>query len=85
MVIPLIFLREMYAEINNQRLVDTFNDWVADLDLIELPRVVARFTLCNNQDESIRCVLDHVSISTDWEAKFSKCSLVAETILGSDQ
>jgi hypothetical protein len=55
--------------INDQFLVDKFNEWVADLELVELQRVGARFTWPNNQDNPIRCVLDRVFVSTEWEAK----------------
>ena len=42
--------------INDQGLVDSVNEWVADLVLIELHRVGANFTWTNNQDDPIRCV-----------------------------
>lgn len=70
--------------IYDQGLFNLFNDWVAELALIELQRVAARFTWTNNQDIPIRCVLDRVFISTEWETKFPTCSLLAETRLGSD-
>lgn len=70
--------------INDLGLVDIFNEWVADLALIELHRVGARFTWTNNREDPIRCVLDRVFSSTEWETKFPSCSLTAETCLGSD-
>ena len=70
--------------INNQHLVDVFNEWVADLALIELQRVGARFTWSNNQETPIRSMLDRVFILMEWEARFPACALIVETRLGSD-
>jgi hypothetical protein len=49
--------------INNPRLMDEFNDWVAELELVELHRVGARFTWTNNQNGLVRSVLDRVFVS----------------------
>lgn len=70
--------------VNNPRLAEMFNDWVADLELIELHRNGAKFTWTNNQDDPVRCVLDRVFVSMDWENHFLRCSLSAEIRLGSD-
>lgn len=61
-----------------------FNDWVAELELIELHRIGTRFTWSNNQDDPGQCVLDRAFVSTNWESKFPRCSLTAEIRLGSD-
>lgn len=68
----------------NVNIVDMFNDWIAYLALREIHRSGARFTWTNNQLDPIRCVLDRVLVSHDWEAKFSLCSLSAEPRFGSD-
>lgn len=70
-------------QVMNLSLLNLFNDWIAELDLIELQRVGARFMWSNNQDDPIRCVLDWVFTTTHWEAKFPSCSQAAETRLGS--
>lgn len=68
----------------NHQLMHAFNEWVADLELLELPWVGARYTWTNNQDNPIRYVLDRVFVLTEWERKFPACSLMAKTHLGSD-
>ena len=52
--------------------------------MIELHRAGARFTWTNNQDNPVRCVLDRVFVSTEWEAMLPARSLVAEIRLGSN-
>jgi endonuclease/exonuclease/phosphatase (EEP) superfamily protein YafD len=58
-----------------------FNDCLASLTLREIKRVGARYTWTNKQINPVRCVLDRVFVSTDWEILFS---LMAETIISSD-
>ena len=57
---------------------------MADLQLLQLQRGGARFTWTKKQDNLSRCVLDWVFVSTEWEAKFPACPLIAETQLGLD-
>ncbi|XP_071677232.1 uncharacterized protein [Lolium perenne] len=64
--------------------VHRFNDCIANLALREVRRGGARYTWTNKQLNPVRCVLDRVFISPDWEILFPLCSLVAETIIGSD-
>jgi endonuclease/exonuclease/phosphatase family metal-dependent hydrolase len=64
--------------------VHTFNVCIAGLALREIRQGGSRFTWTIKQLSPVRCVLDRVFVSADWEALFPLCSLVAETIIGSD-
>ena len=52
-----------------------FNDWVADLGLLELDRVGARYTWTNRQVSPTLSVLDRIFVSPDWELRFPLASL----------
>jgi hypothetical protein len=64
--------------------VHRFNDCIASLALREVRRTGARYTWTNRQLDPVRCVLDRVFMTAEWEALFPLCSLVADTIIGSD-
>jgi hypothetical protein len=64
--------------------VHRFNDCIANLALREIRRGGARYTWTNKQLNPVRCVLDRVFVSTEWEIMFPFCTLVVETIIGSD-
>jgi hypothetical protein len=68
----------------NWPMVRRFNDAIASMSLIEVPRTGARFTWTNRQLNPIRCVLERVFVSPAWEAIFPLCSLAAITRIGSD-
>jgi hypothetical protein len=51
----------------NWPLVNAFNDTIARLALREVARSGARFTWSNRQRNPIRCVLDRVLVSPEWE------------------
>jgi exonuclease III len=80
-------LREA-ADKNNDRLnwarIDAFNDNISTWGLREIPRTGARFTWSNKRLNPVRCVLDRVLLAPDLGTHFPRCSLVAETSLGSD-
>jgi hypothetical protein len=71
------------ANINWPR-VNAFNDSIARMALREVARVGARFTWSNRQRNPVRCVLDRVLVSPEWEVQFPLLSLRAATCLGSD-
>jgi hypothetical protein len=52
--------------------------------LREVARVGSRFTWSNRQRNPVRCVLDMVLVSPEWELQFPLMSLRATTCLGSD-
>ncbi|KAK1617943.1 hypothetical protein QYE76_023460 [Lolium multiflorum] len=64
--------------------VHHFNDCIANLALREIRRGGARYTWTNKQLNLVRCVLDRVFVSTEWEILFPLSTLVAETIIGLD-
>ncbi|XP_073362962.1 uncharacterized protein [Aegilops tauschii subsp. strangulata] len=64
--------------------VSLFNNAIAAAALREIARTGARYTWTNKQRVPVRCVLDRVFCSSDWEALFPLCTLVAETRIGSD-
>jgi exonuclease III len=64
--------------------VHRFNDFIANLALREIHRVGARYTWSNKQANPVRCVLDRVLMTLEWEALIPLCSLTAETMIGSD-
>ena len=64
--------------------VSLFNNAIAAAALREIARTGARYTWTNKQRAPVRCVLDRVFCSSDWEALFPLCTLVAETRIGSD-
>jgi hypothetical protein len=68
----------------NWPLVNAFNETIARLALREVARPGARFTWSNKQRNPIRCVLDRVLVSPEWELQFPLLSLRATTSLGSD-
>jgi endonuclease/exonuclease/phosphatase family metal-dependent hydrolase len=68
----------------NWTLVNAFNDTIARLALREVARSGARFTWSNRQRNPVRCVLDRVLVSPEWELQFPLLSLRATTSLGSD-
>jgi exonuclease III len=64
--------------------VNAFNDAIARMALREVAQVGARFTWSNRQRNPVRCVLDRVLLSPEWELQFPLLSLRAATCLGSD-
>ncbi|KAK1698474.1 hypothetical protein QYE76_015171 [Lolium multiflorum] len=68
----------------NWPLMDLFNANIAAWALREIPRTGARFTWTNRQLNPVRSALDRVFVSPSFEALFPRCSLSAETSLGSD-
>jgi hypothetical protein len=54
------------ANINWPR-VNAFNDSIARMALREVARVGARFTWSNRQRNPVRCVLDRLLVSPEWE------------------
>jgi exonuclease III len=64
--------------------VQVFNDCIANLALREINRGGPKFTWTNRQLNPVRCVLDRVFFTAEWESIFPVCSLWAETIIGSD-
>jgi hypothetical protein len=68
----------------NWPLVNAFNDSIARLALREVARTGARFTWSNRQRSPVRCVLDRVLVSPEWEIQFPLTVLRATTCLGSD-
>jgi hypothetical protein len=68
----------------NWSLVNAFNDSIACLALREVARTGARFTWSNRQRAPVRCVLDRVLVSPEWETQFPLTLLRATTSLGSD-
>jgi hypothetical protein len=68
----------------NWNLVNAFNDYVARLALRGVARTGARYTWSNRQRVPVRCVLDRVLVSPEWEAQFPLTLLRASTYLGSD-
>lgn len=61
-----------------------FNAVLNAAALCEIPRVGARFTCSNHQASPVRCVLDRVLMSPDWELHFPRVSLLALPAVGSD-
>ena len=72
--------KNKYLHLVNLQLLDTFNNWIADVELQELDRVGASYIWT----DPTQCVLDRVFVSPEWEHKFPSCSLAAMTRLGSD-
>jgi hypothetical protein len=64
--------------------VNAFNDAIARMALREVAQAGVRFTWSNRQRNPIRCVLDRVLVSPEWELQFPLLSLRAATCLGSD-
>jgi exonuclease III len=64
--------------------VHRFNDCIANLGLWEICRTTALYTWTNRQLDPFRCMLDRAFLTTEWETLFPLCSLVADTIIGSD-
>jgi hypothetical protein len=64
--------------------VNAFNDAIARMALREVARAGARFTWSNRQRNPVRCVLDRVLVSPEWELQFPLLSLRGATCLGSD-
>jgi endonuclease/exonuclease/phosphatase family metal-dependent hydrolase len=52
--------------------MDMFNSFINDTALIEIIRGGSRFTWTNKQANPIKCVLDRVFVSKDWEHKLPK-------------
>jgi exonuclease III len=68
----------------NWPLVNAFNDSIARMALREVARTGARFTWSNQQRSLVRCVLDGVLVSPEWEIQYPLLTLRASTSLGSD-
>jgi exonuclease III len=68
----------------NWPLVNSFNETIARLALREVARTGARFTWSNKQRNPVRCVLNRILVSPEWELQFPLLSLSAATSLGSD-
>ena len=64
--------------------VHKFNACIANLALREIHRGGSRFTWTNRQLNPVRSVLDRLLVTAEWEMLFPLCSLVAETIIGSN-
>ena len=65
-------------------LADTFNAFIRDMAIREIPRVGARFTWTNHQTSPIRSVLDRVFFCSRWDSMFLGAILRALAIVGSD-
>lgn len=65
-------------------LVESFNDFISDCALREIPRVGARFTWSNHQLNPVYYVLDRVFVNVAWDSTFPCASLVAQPHIGSD-
>jgi hypothetical protein len=63
--------------------VNVFNDAIARMALREVARSGAHFTWSNRQRSPVRCVLDRVLVSPEWETQYPLLSLRASTSLGS--
>jgi endonuclease/exonuclease/phosphatase family metal-dependent hydrolase len=68
----------------NWPLVNAFNDCIARLALREVACTGAHYTWSNRQRIPVRCVLDRVLVSPEWETQFLLSLLRATTCLGSD-
>jgi hypothetical protein len=68
----------------NWPLVNAFNNSIAQLALREVARTGARFTWSNRQRSPVRCMLERVLVSPEWEIQFPLTMLRATTCLGSD-
>jgi endonuclease/exonuclease/phosphatase family metal-dependent hydrolase len=68
----------------NWPLTNAFNDSIARMALREIARSGARFTWSNKQRNPVRCILDRVLVSPEWETKFPLTSLLAIPSIGSD-
>jgi hypothetical protein len=51
-------------------LIDIFNSFISNMELIELHRVGQKFTWTNKQVEPIKAVLDRVLMSAGWDSLY---------------
>lgn len=68
----------------NYNLIDSFNGFIADNNLMEIKRGGPRFTWRNKQFCPIIVELDRILILTNWEARFPFCMSCSLTRVGSN-
>ncbi|CAN0907175.1 hypothetical protein LINGRAHAP2_LOCUS24661 [Linum grandiflorum] len=66
-------LDEVSTGDRNSAEMELINDFIADLELIDLPLVGGRFTWTNFHEHPTLSRLDRVMVSIGWEAKFPDC------------
>nr|ADB85341.1 putative retrotransposon protein [Phyllostachys edulis] len=68
----------------NWKLIDMFNEFIYENDLIEIKKGGGKYTWTNKQKCPILVNLDRVFVSLDWEAKFPLCHVQCLLRVGSD-
>jgi exonuclease III len=66
------------------RLIDLFNNFIADLQLMELKRFEGKYTWINKQANLVMMNLDKILISLEWSQQFPLCSSSSLIKVGSD-
>lgn len=65
-------------------LMGEFNNWVADLALMEIKRTGSKFTWTNKQARPVFSNIDRVFTTTEWENNYPLCSMYSILRVGSD-
>jgi hypothetical protein len=68
----------------NRTLMDLFNCFIADMNLIEIHRIGPKFTWTNKQEVPIMEVLDRVLVSPSWEQMYPLAIVHTLSRCGSD-
>jgi hypothetical protein len=67
---------EKSTGVANRTLMDLFNCFIADMNLIEIHRIGPKFTWTNKQEVPIMEVLDRVLVSPSWEQMYRGAALI---------
>ncbi|RLN23448.1 hypothetical protein C2845_PM07G29970 [Panicum miliaceum] len=68
----------------NQHLMNTFNSFIGNFQLREVPKAGSKYTWTNKQTKPVFVTLDRFFMSADWESRFPLCLAWGLTRVGSD-
>ncbi|CAN0858294.1 Transposon TX1 uncharacterized 149 kDa protein [Linum grandiflorum] len=76
--------KQSHSSLSSQSSIDSFNLFVSDLGLVDLPPSGPLFTWSNRQANEVKCRLDRFLLSDSWLSSFPDSSLKHLSDLGSD-
>ncbi|CAN0847443.1 Uncharacterized mitochondrial protein AtMg00310 [Linum grandiflorum] len=76
--------KQSFSSLSSQASIDSFNHFVSDLDLMDLPPTEPLYTWTNRQSNEVKCRLDCFLLSDSWLSSFPDSSVKHLSDLGSD-
>ncbi|CAN0858391.1 LINE-1 retrotransposable element ORF2 protein [Linum grandiflorum] len=76
--------KQSFSSSSSQANIDSFNHFVSDLELADLPPIGPLFTWTNRQKNEVKCRLDRFLLTESWLSSFSDSFVKHLSDLGSD-